>query len=134
MKYLIVNADDFALSSGVTHGILEAHANGIVTSASFLVDTRASEDAALLARCAPRMSFGLHADVPRELTDPCAPDATGRCRIELDRQIARFELLMGRRPTHLDSHHNLHRHPALAPVFFEVAARHQLPLREHSAA
>lgn len=134
MKYLIVNADDFGLSPGVTHGILEAHANGVVTSASFLVDTPASADSARLARHASRMSFGLHADLPRERTDPCAPDATERCRIELDRQLARFEMLMGRPPTHLDSHHNVHRHPALAPAFREASARHRLPLREHSAA
>jgi predicted glycoside hydrolase/deacetylase ChbG (UPF0249 family) len=134
MKYLIVNADDFGLSAGVTEGILEAHARGIVTSASFLVDASASEDAARLARSAPRMSFGVHADLPRELTNGSGPDPTERCRAELERQLARFEELMGRPPTHLDAHHNVHRQPALAPAFVEVARRHGLPLREHSEA
>lgn len=134
MKYLIVNADDFALSRGVTLGILEAHASGVVTSASFLVDTPDSDDAARLARHTLGMSFGLHADVPPELIEGRAPDATERCRLALERQIGRFEALMGRPPTHLDSHHNAHRHAALAPAFREVAARHGLPLREHSAA
>jgi chitin disaccharide deacetylase len=134
LKALIVNADDYGFSPGVTRGILEAHESGIVTSASVLVDTPGSEDAARLARRAPGMSFGLHAELPRELAEARGPDAAERCHAELERQLARFELLMGRRPTHLDSHHNIHRHPVLLPAFLEVAARHRLPLREHSAA
>ena len=37
MKYLIVNADDFGASPGITRGILEAHADGILTSTSMMV-------------------------------------------------------------------------------------------------
>jgi len=36
-KYLIVNADDFGLSSGVNRGIIKSHEQGIVTSASLMV-------------------------------------------------------------------------------------------------
>jgi predicted glycoside hydrolase/deacetylase ChbG (UPF0249 family) len=43
-----------------------------------------------------------------------------------------FRELTGRPPTHLDSHHNLHRNPRLLPYFLEVADRYGLPLREHS--
>jgi len=39
---------------------------------------------------------------------------------------------MGRPPTHLDSHHNVHREPQPLPCFVELAAEHGLPLREHS--
>lgn len=134
MKYLIVNADDFGLSPGVTQGILEAHERGIVTSASFLVDRAGSEAAARLAQGAPRMSFGVHADLPPAVAEGRGPDAAERCRAELERQLARFEALMGRPPTHLDAHHDVHRRPALGPAFVEVARRRRLPLREHSAA
>ena len=44
-RRLVVNADDFGLSPGVNEGILEAHANGIVTSTSLMVLERASDDA-----------------------------------------------------------------------------------------
>ena len=51
----------------------------------------------------------------------------------LREQLSRFERLMGRPPTHLDSHHNVHRDPGRLPHFLAVAAEHGLPLRDHSA-
>ena len=63
MKYLIVNGDDFGLSPGVNRGILEAHRYGVLTSASLLVDTPWSEEAARLSHTAPALSVGLHAQL-----------------------------------------------------------------------
>ncbi len=37
-RTLIVNADDFGLTEGVSRGILEAHRRGIVTSTTLLVN------------------------------------------------------------------------------------------------
>ena len=127
MKYLIVNADDFGASRGINRGIIEAHRNGIVTSTSLIVNTPFGEEAAKLANEARHLSVGLHVDLPK------APDATTEhLREELQRQFARFVELMGRPPSHLDSHHNVHRDPASLPHFVELAAEHGLPLREHS--
>src|SRR5581483_10850546 len=51
-------------------------------------------------------------------------------RGDVARQLERFERLVGRPPTHLDSHQHVHREePALA-VFREVAARLRVPLRQ----
>jgi predicted glycoside hydrolase/deacetylase ChbG (UPF0249 family) len=73
------------------------------------------------------LSVGLHVDLPK------APGGSPeRAREELQKQFARFVELMGRAPTHLDSHHNTHRDPQLRPHFVELAAEHGLPLREHS--
>ena len=47
VKRLIVNADDFNLSPGVSRGILEAHARGIVTSTTMMINL--PPDAATLA-------------------------------------------------------------------------------------
>jgi chitin disaccharide deacetylase len=133
MRYLIVNADDFGASVAINRGVLEAHRRGIVTSASLMVDMPASEEAALLSRQAPGLSVGLHVTFTshggRPLVDFADVDG---CRAELDRQLRRFQELMGRLPTHLDSHHNVHRDARLLPGFLNLAQRHGLPLREHS--
>ncbi len=52
-RYLIVNADDFGLSEGVNRGIIRAHEQGIVTSASLMVRGAAAAEAARYARAAP---------------------------------------------------------------------------------
>jgi hypothetical protein len=53
MKYLIVNGDDFGASQGINRGILEAHRDGILTSASLFVDRPGSAEAAELAHATP---------------------------------------------------------------------------------
>src|SRR5215469_7018303 len=132
MKYLIVNGDDFGASHGINRGIIEAHRQGIVTSTSLLVTMPWSEEAARLARAVPDLSVGLHVHFHsggRELILE-RPDADS-WRVELHRQCRRFEELMGCPPTHLDSHHNVHRDPRLLPHFLGVARQYGVPLREH---
>jgi len=133
VRYLIVNGDDFGAGGGVNRGILDAHRRGILTSASLMVNMPASEAAALLAREAPELSVGIHVNLTNEGGDPVVDlEDAKACRAELDRQLARFQDLVGRQPTHVDSHHNVHRRPALRPLFVDLARRHDLPLREHS--
>jgi chitin disaccharide deacetylase len=124
MKYLIVNADDFGASHGINRGIVEAHQRGILTSTSLMVDTPWSEEAAWLGRALPELSVGLHVHL-RTGDDAHA---------EIRRQCRCFEGLMGRPPSHLDSHHNVHRDPRLLPTFLAVAQHYGMPLREHSSA
>jgi predicted glycoside hydrolase/deacetylase ChbG (UPF0249 family) len=45
-KYLIVNADDFGQSAGINRGIIAAHEQGMVTSASLMVRWPAAHEAA----------------------------------------------------------------------------------------
>jgi predicted glycoside hydrolase/deacetylase ChbG (UPF0249 family) len=135
MKRLIVNADDFGAGRGVNRGVMEAHRNGILTSASLMVDMPGSEEAALHAAALPRLSLGLHAVLTGEDGAPVVDlYDLERCRTELHRQVRRFVQLTGGLPTHLDSHHNVHRDPRVLPHFLELAAEHRLPLREHSQA
>ena len=135
MKYLICNGDDFGASRGVTRGILEAHRDGILTSTSMMVDMPDGERAADESRKYPRLSVGLHVAFTNEQEKPVVDfgDADA-CRREIDRQFARFVRLMGRPPTHLDSHHNVHRDPRVLPHFLALVERHDLPLRGHSPA
>jgi chitin disaccharide deacetylase len=119
MRYLVVNADDFGACAGVNHGIVEAHRRGIVTSTSLMVGMPGSEEAAGLARECPRLSVGLHAVVED-------PDA---CEAALDDQLVRFNSLLDRQPSHLDSHHHVHTRPGLLAHFRALAERFGIPLR-----
>lgn len=135
MRRLIVNADDFGAGRGVNRGIAEAFRDGILTSASLMAEMPGSEEAARLAGALPGLSVGLHAVLTSEGGEPVVDfDDRERCRAELQRQLRRFEQLAGGPPTHLDSHHNVHRDPRLISSFLELATEHALPLREHSQA
>jgi predicted glycoside hydrolase/deacetylase ChbG (UPF0249 family) len=119
-----VNGDDFGMSSGVSRGIVEAHRRGILTSTSFMVGRPASEEAAVLAREVPDLSVGLHLELEgRAIADP---------RMAVEEQLLRFERLMRRPPTHLDSHHDAHRDPRVLPCVLEAARPLDIPVRGHS--
>lgn len=60
MRRLIINADDFGLTSGVNRAILEAHQHGVVTSATLMAGGRAFAEAVKLAQCAPQLNVGCH--------------------------------------------------------------------------
>ena len=105
MKRLIVNADDLGYDPEIDRGILEAHARGIVTRATAMVDTPFAA-----ARCGPRRprcGVGLHA-----VLDPAASRAAAEEALRA--QLRRFEALRGAPPTHLDSHKHAHAVPAPA--------------------
>jgi predicted glycoside hydrolase/deacetylase ChbG (UPF0249 family) len=129
-RYLIVNADDLGASAAVNRGILEAHTRGIVTSASLMVEMPGAEDFAARADLAPALSVGMHATLTSEGGELLF-DA-GSSRGEVERQLERFEALLGRRPTHLDSHHNVHLEQPFSEIFIGIAAERELPLRGFS--
>lgn len=60
MRRLIVNADDFGLTSGVNRGIIEAHTHGIVTSATLMASGPKFQEAVYLASRTPTLSVGCH--------------------------------------------------------------------------
>ncbi|MBO0888735.1 ChbG/HpnK family deacetylase [Candidatus Bathyarchaeota archaeon] len=130
MKYLIVNGDDFGAGPGINLGVMEAHRSGILTSTSLLVNAKTSEEAAALGRASPNLSVGLHVDLRNELGNVVV--GSHGLRESLHLQFSRFEELMNRPPTHLDSHRNVHLNPRVLPVFLELAKKHGLPLRGHS--
>ncbi len=57
---LIVNADDFGLTSDVNRGIIEAHLKGIVTSTTLMANGAAFEEAVALALENPGLGIGCH--------------------------------------------------------------------------
>ena len=119
-KRLVVNADDLGYDPEIDRGIFEAHALGLLTSATAMVDTPFAPQA---LRAAPvSLGIGLHA-----VLDPSLPRA--QAEVELLRQIARFALLRGAPPTHLDSHKHHHARPEVLAAFAGVAATLRLPVR-----
>jgi predicted glycoside hydrolase/deacetylase ChbG (UPF0249 family) len=127
VRRLIVNADDLGMSSGVNRGIVEAHERGILTSASLMVDTAAAKEAVELARGLP---LGLHIVLDQRGRMLVPLEETPK---ELERQLARFGELTGAMPTHVDSHHHIHREARMEAAFVAFAARHELPLRDRDA-
>jgi chitin disaccharide deacetylase len=132
-RALIVNGDDFGLSDGTNAGIARAHEDGILTSASLMVFGDAAPAAAEYARTHPELSVGLHVDVGEwEYRDGewLERYARGPAEQELPRQLDRFRALMGRDPTHLDSHQHIHRDEPATTLFMEVARGLDVPLRD----
>ncbi len=129
MQYLIFNADDFGASTGVNRGILECHTRGVVTSASLMVTGRAVQEAIAMSREHPALSIGLHWDVWGEDERYFDLADSQAVRDEFQRQLDLFHRLLGRLPTHVDSHRHAHRNPRVLPLFRELVAPLGAPLR-----
>ena len=149
--FLIVNADDFNLTTGVARGIVEGHLRGIVSSTTVMVNLPGLEQSQGLLRDAPNLGVGLHLNltfgrpVLRPERVPSLVDSTGRfvqdrtrvaetgalseIRAELCAQAERFEHAFGRRPTHLDTHHHVHRHSRIFEPALALAEELGIPLR-----
>jgi predicted glycoside hydrolase/deacetylase ChbG (UPF0249 family) len=124
-RYLIVNADDFGLSSGVNEGVIEAHERGVVTSTSLMVDAPGAEEAAGLARPRPNLGVGLHFVQPDHTNLDDGAQAASAFAAQLDR----FRALVGADPTHVDSHHHVHAEQSRLATFSRLVAPLGLPLR-----
>ena len=62
-RRLIVNADDFGRSRSINQAVIHAHREGILTTASLMVNGEAFAEAVDLARQNPRLGVGLHLTV-----------------------------------------------------------------------
>ena len=60
MRRLIVNADDFGMTSGVNRAIAESHKSGVVTSATVMANEVAVDEAIALASQNPSLGTGCH--------------------------------------------------------------------------
>jgi chitin disaccharide deacetylase len=141
---LIVNADDFGLTSGVNRAIIELHAAGILTSTTLMANAAATKEAAELARSHPMLGVGCHVvlvdgapTLNRSRTPTLVDERTGRfhptpgaflrrlltmrirtreVEAEAAAQIARLQSY-GVRLTHIDTHKHMHMFPGvLRPV------------------
>ncbi|HET8954227.1 MAG TPA: ChbG/HpnK family deacetylase [Solirubrobacterales bacterium] len=140
-RFLIVNADDLGLSAAVNAGIFAAHDGGVVTSASLMVRQGAAPAAAEEAAAHPGLAIGLHVDLGEwvyergEWTQAylhCDTDDADAVEAECRAQLERFRALLGRDPTHLDSHQHVHESEPVRGVAEALAAELGRPLRNRA--
>lgn len=152
-RTLIINGDDFGASESINHAIQKAYMQGVLTSASLLVNGDAFEQAIKIAQKNPRLSVGIHialvrgkATLPHSelplLTDdqarlPHNPVAAGfqfffrkalqpELAREMENQIRLF-IAAGLKPSHIDAHLNMQMHPTVLKILLKLAAQYSIP-------
>src|SRR4029453_5381533 len=128
-KRLIVNADDFGLCPGVNAGIIRCFEQGIVTSTSLMVRWPVAVQAAAYARGNPRLAVGLHVDLGEwtlrggewvALYERAQPGRGGEIAREVGEALEEFRRLVGREPTHIDSHQHVHRDEPTRSIVLDI--------------
>ena len=150
-RQLIVNADDLGRTEGNNEGVFDAHRRGIVTSATLMVNHPAAGRVAAMSRDSPALGIGLHVALsggvpalpPEQVKSlvgadgrlPARPEGlaaadAAEVLAEVRAQLKRFRQMMGRDPTHFDSHHHSHRDvPAVFEAILSLAWETGLPVR-----
>jgi len=141
VRRLIINADDFGLTSGVNRAIAEGNQSGTLTSATIMANTSAFEEAVSVAKAQPGLATGCHVVLidgePLSGNLPSLTNGSPRFRSSLKefalaavrRRMAADEIQReaeaqirkiqdaGLRVTHVDSHKHTHMFPqVLGPV------------------
>jgi hopanoid biosynthesis associated protein HpnK len=145
VRRLIVNADDFGLTSGVNRAIVEGNRSGIVTSATLMANAKATDAAIDLAKAQPSLKTGCHVvlidGVPLTANLQSLTNGSPRFRTSLKqfaaaavrRQIAADEVQReveaqirkiqsrGIALTHVDSHKHTHMFPYILRPLLRAA-------------
>ena len=123
VRRLVVNADDFGRSSSINDAVARAHREGILTTASLMVDEPGFEEAVAMGKENPRLGVGLH------LSLSSCPITAGfrfffkrslrpELKAQIRRQLDKF-MASGLTLDHVNSHHHLHMHPAVIGILLE---------------
>jgi predicted glycoside hydrolase/deacetylase ChbG (UPF0249 family) len=145
-RRLVLCADDYGLSPGVSRGIVELIAQGRLSATSCMSVSRFwPEHAAWLKPFADKVDVGLHLTLtnlaplgPMPLTAPSGrlPDLSRLARsailgrldqrevaAEFERQVNAFERAFGHMPAFLDGHQHVHQLPIVRDVTIELLSR-----------
>jgi hopanoid biosynthesis associated protein HpnK len=147
VRRLIVNADDFGRSQSINQAVIHAHQNGILTTASLMVNEPAFEEAVRLAKENPALGVGLHltlvcghaASAPGRIPDLVNADGrlsddpvrTGlryalrwslrsQLEREIEAQFVRFQAT-GLPMDHVNGHLHFHMHPVVFSILRQRA-------------
>ena len=149
VRRLIVNADDFGLSASVNAAVVRAHREGIVTTASLMVNEPGCEEAVKFAKENPKLGVGLHltllqghSTLPPEKIPGLvnargefsnSPVAVGmsyffrrslreQLRAEIHAQFEKFHAT-GLPLDHVNGHLHLHLHPVIFKILMADAGK-----------
>lgn len=145
---LVVCADDYALTPGVSRAIRELIAARRISATSVMtVCPWWAEEAAALSEVAGDADIGLHLTLtdqsPLSVMPTLAPEGrlppigalvraslTGRLPMaeieaEIERQLTAFVEVWKRPPAHVDGHHHVHQLPGVRRALFRVLERRQ---------
>lgn len=146
---VIFNADDYGLTKGVTNGIIKAHVDGVVNSATLMMNGKAVNYAIEQAKKTPSLKVGIHLvltygkpvsdQVPalidedgkfkfKNTTTSLDANELGQIEKEWRAQLDAF-LATGLTLNHIDSHHHVHGLPPLKDLVVKLAADYQVPVR-----
>jgi chitin disaccharide deacetylase len=152
LRRLIINADDFGLSSGVNRAVECAWQTGILTQTSLMPGGEAFDEAVEIARKNPGLQVGLHLTLvqgrpvlaPEKIpglvgTDGCFPDnpvlvgmklffdPTVRLQLrnEIEAQILKIKAT-GIPLSHIDGHLNIQMHPTVFSILAGLMARYDI--------
>ena len=144
-RRLIVNADDFGLSPSVNEAVIRAHRDGILTTASLMVNEPGFDEAVQLAKRNPQLGIGLHLTIlmghaalpPDNIPDLVngrgefsnSPTGVGlryffqrglreQLRAEIHAQFKKFHAT-GLKLDHVNGHLHLHLHPTIFKILME---------------
>ncbi len=147
--YVLINADDFGLTTGVNRGIIDSHVHGIVNSATMIMNGHAVEEAVALAKQHPALHVGVHLALtwgrPLAKTSQPLTKADGTFRytnrflteappdpelvyLEWKAQIEAFRAT-GLSLHHLDSHHHVHGWAPIQDVIVRLAEEYETTFR-----
>lgn len=149
-RRLIVNADDFGRSASINAAVIRAHKEGILTTASLMVNGSAFNEAVELAHENPKLGVGLHLSLicgrsslkPTEIPglvdnryqfsdNPVSagfryfvtPGLRAELRHEIRAQFQKFQLTR-LKLDHVNGHLNMHLHPTI----FSILKHHAMDL------
>jgi chitin disaccharide deacetylase len=148
-RRLIVNADDFGRARSINQAVIRAHKEGILTTASLMVNEPAFAEAVELAKANPTLGIGLHLtllcghstlppdQIPglvngnAEFTNNPAgagfsyffkSSLRAQLRQEIHAQFQRFQQA-GLPLDHVNGHLHLHLHPTIFRILMQDAAQ-----------
>lgn len=152
IKKLILNADDFGMTQGNTIGILMAHAQGVLTSTTCMMNMPFAQFALNEAKKFPKLGVGIHFVLtvgrpliegaksytdengdfirPKDYPDKKPHADSEELYREWKAQMEKFIEITGHKPTHIDSHHHVHLLPWHVDVAKRLAKEYDVPMRQ----
>ena len=150
MKKVVLNADDFGLTGGICTAIERLLFEGKISNTTAMICAkggaarlRSFRDASFNAKIGLHLQLTSgHPILPvKRVASLTSTDGsfkkkeafstmrTSEVEAEWRAAVELFKEIMGRSPSHIDSHHGPHRHPEFRKIYFAISKEHGLSAR-----